>query len=203
MRLYSVTAWGNKVRLTICSSLHPPSWRWAYYFFSPGISSVDSILPWLSLGCISFYPASLWILYPGCQQTHVRFLCLWRFEVGYLLRSPPHRFSHLNRKESGMVMATASLLFRSSKSQQQEKVFNVYETVSRFRDSTAAGNYHILGFCEKSISSVSLSLFIPPSLLSFCYFIPQIHKIMFQASVLFDKPAWNLGIWRSGVCCSN
>lgn len=48
---------------------------------------------------------------------------------------------------------------------------------------------HILGFCEASVSSVSLSLFIPPSPFSFCYFIPQINEIMFSDSVLFDKPA--------------
>lgn len=70
-----------------------------------------------------------------------------------------------------------------------EKACNAYETLPRFRDNTLQVTTHIAGFCEASISSSFLSLFIPLSLLGFCNFISQISEMLCLASVLFDKPA--------------
>lgn len=188
-----------------CSSLHPPSclfWRWTYYLFAPSISRADSILSWLSLCCISLYPGSLWILY--VSKCMLNFCASWVLRLvthceTLLTDSPTWTGRSLERSWPWPHFSLDPANHRGSKK----------EFVMPMKLSPGSGTAqlqvttHILGFCEASVSSVSLSLFIPPSPFSFCYFIPQINEIMFPDSVLFDKPAWKLGIRRSGVCCSN
>lgn len=101
--------------------------------------------------------------------------------------------------KSGEVMAWPRFSLDTAKNRSSKTIFSACETVSKFKDSRAAGNYSNVRFlwgihplCVFSYSSLPLYL---------AFAILSLKLVTWCFLSLLDKSAWKLRICKCGVSC--